>query len=101
MDPTFAFTTELFELNVEPTWVMATVPDDISDEIADLVPDRAGFGSVRVEVTLGELHWKTSLFPSAQRKAYVVPIKKAIRTSAKVDTGDTVDLSVRVVLDDL
>jgi len=40
---------------------------------------KRGFGSVRVNVTIGGSTWKTSLFPSKELGHYVLPIKASIR----------------------
>ncbi|MFM6832515.1 MAG: DUF1905 domain-containing protein [Novosphingobium sp.] len=38
----------------------------------------AGWGAVKVEVTVGETCWRTSAFPSKER-GWMVPIKAAVR----------------------
>jgi hypothetical protein len=78
-------------------WVFATVPEDVSDEIADRPRPPSGFGAVRVRVRLGEQRWETSVFPGVDRGAYVLPIKKAVRTRADAGVGDTVTLGLELV----
>ncbi|MGC1209479.1 MAG: DUF1905 domain-containing protein, partial [Ornithinimicrobium sp.] len=59
----FTFPAPVWEWE-EASWFFVTVPEEISDEIADLTAGLSGgFGSVRVEVTIGTSTWKTSLFP--------------------------------------
>lgn len=94
---TFEFDGELWLFDARgSSWVFMTVPQDLSDEILDVVPRTGGFGSVRVEVTLGDSTWQTSLFPDSKRGAYVLPVKKAIRTAESVEVGDAA--TVRLVL---
>ena len=82
----------------DSTWHFATIPADVSDAIDATVGDlTGGFGSVRVEVTLGGSVWRTSLFPSREHAAYVLPMKKAVRTAEGVGEGDTVRLHLRLV----
>ncbi len=50
-------------------WVFVRLPLDASDEIADVPRLRAGFGAVKVRVTLGGSRWTTSVFPEAARAA--------------------------------
>jgi hypothetical protein len=70
------------------SWHFLTVPEDASDEIADLAEGRAGgFGSVRVEVTCGATTWLTSLFPSRQQAAYILPMKAAVRRAEGLAVG--------------
>jgi hypothetical protein len=79
------------------SWVFVSLPFDVSDEIeAQAVPGK-GFGSVRVEVTLGSSTWRTSLFPSAEEKTYVLPVKKPVRRTEGLEVGDTCSVSVRLL----
>ncbi|MCB7135374.1 DUF1905 domain-containing protein [Cellulosimicrobium marinum] len=79
------------------SWVFLALPEDVSDEIADLPLLPAGFGSVKVEVTLGGSRWSTSIFPDAGRKTYVLPVKAAVRRAERVDVGDVVTVRVTTV----
>ena len=98
MNPTFTFATELYLWKDDGSWVFATVPLDVSEEIADIVPDRRGFGSVKVDVRIGATEWGTSIFPDSSSGCFVLPVKKAVRVAERVDVGDTaeIDLSVRI-----
>ena len=80
-------------------WYFLTVPDDVSDEIEAQAPDLPGFGSVRVEATIGATTWQTSVFPDTKRGAYVLPVKKAVRTAEDLDEGTTATVTLRPLLD--
>lgn len=93
----YVFTTSLWLSDVEAAaWVFATVPPEISDEIADVVTS-AGFGSVRVEATIGATIWQTSLFPDTTRGAHILPVKKSVRTAESIDIGDEVTVELTLV----
>lgn len=79
------------------SWVFVTVPEEISDDIRDLAGPPRGFGSVRVEVTVGATTWRTSVFPSAETGTFVLPLKKQVRKAEDLDVGDTASVSLRVV----
>ncbi len=82
----------------EGAWHFVTVPEGVSDEVDAVVGDATGgFGSVRVEVSLGRSVWATSLFPSTERAAYVLPVKKQVRTAEGVGEGDEVRVGIRLV----
>ncbi len=82
----------------EGTWRFVTVPEAVSDEVDEAVGDGAGgFGSVRVEVTVGRTVWRTSLFPSAEEGAYVLPMKKAVRVAEGLADDDVAEVSIRLV----
>ncbi len=95
----FEFEAELWRWEARTdSWVFAALPEDVSDEIAELPLPPAGFGSVKVEVTLGAQRWSTSVFPDAQRKTFVVPIKAAVRRAEGVDVGDRVRIGVETLV---
>lgn len=91
MEVTFDFEAELWEWDArnDSSWVFVTLPLEVADEIRDLVPDPGGFGSVRVKVRCGATSWATSVFPSKETGSFVLPVKKAVRTKAKLSPGDT------------
>ena len=98
MTDAYDFTATLWSTPSMATWVFVTLPQDISDAIrAQPRPPRPGFGSIRVEVTLGGSQWSTSIFPEASSRCYVLPVKRAIRTAEAVDVGDAVDVQLEVV----
>lgn len=101
MNPTFDFTAELWKWRAEgaTTWFMLTVPEDESDQIAEIVPERRGFGSVRVEVQIGETVWRTSIFPSSEIEAFVLPVKKAVRTAEGLGNGSVAEVTLEILLD--
>lgn len=77
------------------SWVFADVPFDAADQIEDeQVGPRRGFGAVRVEVALGASRWRTSIFPSKERRTFVLPVKRAVLTAESVAPGDTVTIRI-------
>ncbi len=94
------FAAELWEHDGPAAWFFVTLPHDVSDEIdeatAPALAGRAGFGSVRVEVTIGRTTWRTSVFPDAERRAYVLPVKQAVRSAERLADGDRVDVAITV-----
>ncbi len=77
-------------------WYFVSLPFDVSDEIEATAGPGKGFGSVRVEVTIGASTWRTSVFPSSVEKTYVLPVKRAVRVAEHLDEGTeaTVRLSL-------
>jgi hypothetical protein len=91
------FDAELWLWDGDAAWHFVTLPEDVSDEVEDEAGERRGFGSVPVEVTLGSSTWRTSVFPDSKRGAFLLPVKKQVRTREQVEVGDvvTVELTVR------
>jgi hypothetical protein len=80
------------------SWFFITLPAAVSREIrlVDAGPSRRGFGSLRVEATIGDSTWETSIFPSAEAKAYLLPVKAAVRKAEKLVEGKMVNVQVVV-----
>jgi hypothetical protein len=57
-----------------------------------------GFGSIRVELTIGATTWLTSIFPDTKRATYIVPIKKAVRRAEGLANGSAATVRLRVVI---
>lgn len=99
----YRFTSPLWiwEASGEGSWHFVTLPEDAADEIKAITDGgvRRGFGSVRVEVTVGPTTWRTSIFPSKESGSYVLPVKKAVRTAAGVDEGDDMDVELVLLLE--
>jgi uncharacterized protein DUF1905 len=88
----------LWEARRQETWTFVSLPVDASEHIRELAAGVArGFGSLRVRVSVGASTWTTSIFPDSSREAYVLPVKRAIRTAESLDTGDVVSLTVELV----
>ncbi len=99
---TYDFTAPLWrwEAKDEATsgaWFFVSLPFDVSDEIDEVAGPGRGFGSVRVEVTVGATTWRTSVFPSAEQKTYVLPVKKAVRAAEGLDEGGEATVSLSLV----
>ena len=82
----------------EAAWYFITLPFDVADDIAERSGEsRRGFGSVRVSVTVGATTWATSVFPSNEAESYVLPVKKAVRTTEGLEDGEPVSVVLELV----
>ncbi|GAB3861434.1 DUF1905 domain-containing protein [Nocardioides maradonensis] len=94
---TWEFEAELWRWKAQESWFFVSLPFDVADEISDVAAPGKGFGSVRVEVAIGPVTWRTSVFPSAEEKTYVLPVKKAVRVANGVGEGDSCRVSLSLV----
>jgi len=95
---TFEFTAPLWRYPGEEGWHFVSLPPEMGDDITDLTAGiRAGFGSVRVAVTVGGTSWRTSIFPDGKTGTYLLPVKKEVRDAEKLETGDEVRARVQIV----
>jgi len=96
---TYSFTSELWEWQGKAAWHFFSLPEDVTDEIDEIYGDQAaGFGSVKVEVTIGSTTWATSIFPDTKRGTFILPVKKAVRTAEDLVDGTTAELTLRVLI---
>ncbi|HWS58952.1 MAG TPA: DUF1905 domain-containing protein [Actinotalea sp.] len=96
----YEFTAELWrwEVRASDGWTFVSLPQQLADEIEEVArPVSRGFGSVRVEVSLGATTWQTSLFPDSTAGTYVLPIKKAVRTAEGLGPGSHVHVRLRLL----
>jgi hypothetical protein len=93
----YTFSARLWLHQGQGGWHFLTVPPEISSDIAERTTAIPGhFGSVRVTATVGDSAWHTSLFPDAQTRTYLLPVKKSIRTTAQLEAGDMVEVNLHL-----
>ncbi|WAB82931.1 DUF1905 domain-containing protein [Microcella daejeonensis] len=98
MTETLRFSARLVEWEGPAAWWFLRVPLEHSERIlAEQEPGARGFGSVRVEVTVGATRWRTSLFPDSASGCYLLPVKKAVRASESLDADAEVDVSLTLL----
>jgi hypothetical protein len=84
----FSFTAEVLEHEGPAAWHFVSLPEAVADEIEGTYGHLArGFGSLRVEVTIGATTWLTSIFPDSKRGTYVLPVKKQVRVAEQLTAG--------------
>lgn len=78
-------------------WYFVTVPDEQSAAIkAHAFGNPRGFGSVKVEARIGDVAWRTSVFP-LNSGGYLLPIKKEVRLRADIPAGDEVTVTLELL----
>ena len=94
---TFDFEGTTWEWTGKGAWTFVTLPVETAQDIRYFSGPRRGFGSIRVEATLGNSRWKTSIFPDRKRGSCLLPLKAAVRKAENIRTGDTVRVNLRLV----
>jgi len=98
MVATYSFTAELWEWTSKTSWYFLSLPEDDADDIEERFGrTAAGFGSIRVEVRIGDTTWQTSVFPSSSEKTYVLPVKKAVRKAESLGPGSKAEVELTIV----
>ena len=51
---------------------------------------------MRVSANIGGTTWETSIFPSSDLGAYILPIKAEVRKKQKITVGDDVQVLLQI-----
>ncbi|WP_426571930.1 DUF1905 domain-containing protein [Aquihabitans sp. McL0605] len=80
------------------TWHFLSVPEDVADDIDERYGHLAkGFGSQKVEVTIGATTWQTSVFPDTKRGTCILPVKAAVRKAEDLSDGSVAEVRLLVI----
>ena len=78
-------------------WYFITVPEEESHGIrAHAFGTPRGFGSVKVEATIGDVTWRTSVF-RLNSGGYLLPLKAEVRREAGIGAGDEVTVELELL----
>ena len=84
----FVFRAEVWRHKGTGGWHFVSLPDDAADEIEETHGQRArGFRSLRVDVTIGDTSWATSIFPDTKLGTYLLAVKRAVREAEGLTDG--------------
>ena len=79
------------------SWHFLSIWADEAAEIrAHSFANPRGFGSVKVEASIGEVTWRTSLFPQ-KTGGYLLPVKADVRRRAGIAAGDSVSVKLDLI----
>lgn len=79
------------------SWHFLTVLEEQSGALrAESLAHRGGFGSVRVDARIGEVSWRTSVFPQ-KAGGYILPVKASVRRDASIAAGDEIRVELTIV----
>lgn len=94
----YQFVAEMWRWKGEAAWHFVTLPHEVTDDIDDTHDGaRVGFGSRRVEVTVGSTTWRTSVFPDKNSSSYLLPVKQAVRKTEGLVDGAPLEIRLRLV----
>lgn len=95
----FAFVAKIWEWDGPQAWHFVSLPADLADFVKESFGHNArGFKSLRVEVKVSDVIWRTSIFPDSKRGTYLLPIKKDIRKRLGVEVGSRVTVGITILL---
>lgn len=95
----YTFSGELWAWRGKKTdWIFITLPQDVSAHAQYFTSHvQRGFKSLKVNAQIGDSQWQTSMFPSKERDAYLLPVKKAVREAQRLTVGDETKVTVTLL----
>jgi len=94
MKHTFKTEGELWRYNSEKAaWFFITINKALSEDIKALCERGSGWGQVKVEVTIGQTTWLTSIFPE-KKGTFLLPVKASVRKAENIKEGDLVKVTL-------
>ena len=77
---------------------LVSVPADLSAEITEISEGLTnGFGSLKVEATIGKTVWRTSIFPDAKSGQFDLPLKAAVRKANGLEVGSVAKVELEIL----
>jgi hypothetical protein len=74
-----------------------SLPGEMSAEILDVVGTSLNpWGTVPVDVTVGEVTWESSMFPRKDRQCYDLPLNAKVRKRTGLQAGDVVSVTIEI-----
>ncbi len=55
---------------------------------------RRGWGSMKVQASIGETQWDTAIFPANESKGWMLSVKAAVRKAEGLVAGDLVEIQL-------
>ncbi|MBE7436842.1 MAG: DUF1905 domain-containing protein [Spirochaetales bacterium] len=93
----FSFQGKIWLYQGDAAWHFLTLPEEIGKEIRGLSSVKRGWGSRKVQVTVGESSWLTSIFPDKKAGSYLLPLKAAVRKKEQLHAGMEVGVTLELV----
>lgn len=75
-------------------WHFLTIDKKLTAKInaSKQIPKARGFGSIRVQVTIGNTRWPTSIFPTKEGE-FLLPVKAGVRKKEGLKEESMVEVS--------
>lgn len=81
------------------SWHFVLLPKGLSQNLKVFFAGaEGGFGSLPVEVTVGQTTWRTSIFPESKKGAFLLPLKAAPRKKERIFAGDSVCFVLKILI---
>ena len=81
-----------------PSIYLVSVPRALSDKIKEISEGLTnGWGSLKVEATIGSTVWRTSIFPDSKSGLFDLPLKAEVRKKNNLEAATLVKVHLNVL----
>ena len=89
---------ELYE-SEKSAWHLILLPKGLSQDLRKFFAGmERGFGSLPVEATIGQVTWRTSIFPESKDGAFLLLLKAEVRKKENIKAGDMVSFTLKILV---
>ena len=93
----YAFEGEVWFYNNPNAVYFVSLPSEVSAEILELVGTALNpWGTVPVDVTIGDFTWESSMFPRKERNCYDLPLREKVRQRVGIKAGDMISVTIEI-----
>jgi len=81
-------------------WTFVTLPHDCADQVRFYIGSSKSraWGMIKVRARIGGSSWETTIWPDKTSGSFLLPVKAAVRKTEKIASGDTVAVSIRLLV---
>lgn len=93
----YRFKSELWKFNGKSAWHFINLPKNLSNKIRqkhEILEE--GWGRLKVNTTIEDTSWKTSIWYDTKAGCYLLPIKGVIRKKKKLTVGSIVLVRISI-----
>jgi hypothetical protein len=77
---------------------LLSLPKEISDDIFEISDGLTnGWGSLKVEAQIGEIVWRTSIFPDTKLGVFELPLKAEVRKKNGLVVGSVTQCEIELL----
>ena len=94
---TYSFKAKLWIYDGPAAWHFITLPQDVAEDIElHYGHVKRGWGSLPVEVQVGQTKWSTSIFTDKKSGSFLLPIKSKVRQQAGITAADSPEFILKI-----
>ena len=95
---TFQFKSKVWIWPGESGWHFISLPTSLAEKIIkNFGHEMRGWGSLPVEVSIGQSIWKTSIFKDKKNNSFLLPLKAVVRKKESISEGNVLKIKLTIL----